>query len=143
MAIPGVGPPVAWRGDLLCDGGVVDNLPTDVMQSLERGSIIGSNVSTEGGVKAPGHGFDDPDPDALANWNGDGDAPRLLSILMRSATLSGAQAMARAADFADVFLDLPCDGIGLFDWKRLDELIRRGYEHSLEALTPVRDSLLR
>jgi NTE family protein len=48
MAVPGFGPPVAYHGDLLCDGGVVDNLPTDVMQGLERGSIIASNVSTEG-----------------------------------------------------------------------------------------------
>ena len=48
MAVPGVAPPIAYEGDLLCDGGVVDNLPTDVMQSLERGSIVASNVSTEG-----------------------------------------------------------------------------------------------
>jgi NTE family protein len=45
MAVPGVAPPVAWEGDLLCDGGVVDNLPTDVMQALERGTIIASSVS--------------------------------------------------------------------------------------------------
>jgi NTE family protein len=60
---------------------------------------------------------------------------------MRSATLTGAAAMARAAEFADVYLDMPCDGIGLFEWKRLDELVERGYEYALEVLTPVRDSL--
>jgi NTE family protein len=143
MSIPGIGPPVAWRGHLLCDGGVIDNLPTDVMQSLERGSIIASNVSTEGTVSAPGAGLEDPDPGALMHWAGDGEAPRLLSILMRSATLSGTVAMAHAADFADVFLDLPVDGIGLFEWKRLDELVQRGYEYALEALGPLRDSLIR
>jgi NTE family protein len=141
MAIPGVGPPVAWHGDLLCDGGVVDNLPTDVMQSLERGSIIASNVSTEGSIRAPGAGLIEPDPDALSSWTGEGEPPRLFSILMRSATLTGAAAMARARDIADVYIDMPADGIGLFEWKRLDELIERGYEHALEVLTPVRDSL--
>jgi NTE family protein len=143
MAIPGIGPPVAWEGDLLCDGGVVDNLPTDVMQGLERGSIIASNVSGEGGLRAPGAGYGEPDPEALMHWNADGAAPRLPSILMRSATLSGAASMARSADYADVFLDMPCDGIGLFEWKRLDELIERGYEYALEALTPLRESLLK
>lgn len=143
MAIPGIGPPVAWQGDLLCDGGVVDNLPTDIMQGLERGSIIASNVSTEGDIRAPGAGLVDPDPDALAHWDADGLPPRLPSILMRTATLTGAAAMARAAEFADIFLDMPCGGIGLFEWKRLDELARRGYEYALAELTPVRDSLIR
>jgi NTE family protein len=62
---------------------------------------------------------------------------------MRTATLSGAAAMARATEFADVYIDRPCDGIGLFEWKRLDELIERGYEYALEALAPARDSLIR
>jgi NTE family protein len=143
MAVPGFGPPVAYRGELLCDGGVVDNLPTDVMQGLERGSIIASNVSTEGDISAPGAGSPDPDPEALARWVGDGAAPRLGAILLRSATLTGAAAMARAAEFADVYLDMPCDGIGLFEWRRLDELIERGYEYALEVLTPARERLVR
>jgi NTE family protein len=143
MALPGLGPPVAWQGDLLCDGGLVDNLPTDVMQSLERGAIIASNVSTEGDIRAPGHGVGTPEPDALSHWTGDDPAPRLAAILMRTATLSGAAAMVRATEFADVYIDMPCDGIGLFEWKRLDELIERGYEYALEALAPARDSLIR
>jgi NTE family protein len=142
MAVPGVGPPVAYEGELLCDGGVADNLPTDVMQSLERGSIIASNVSTEGDIRAPGHGVGDPDPEALMRWAGDGAPPRLGAILMRSATLTGALGMARAAELADVYLDMPCDGIGLFEWKRLDELVERGYEYAVEALAPVRDTLV-
>jgi NTE family protein len=113
------------------------------MQGLERGSIIASNVSTEGDISAPGAGSPDPDPEALARWVGDGAAPRLGAILLRSATLTGAAAMARAAEFADVYLDMPCDGIGLFEWRRLDELIERGYEYALEVLTPARERLVR
>jgi NTE family protein len=143
MAIPGIGPPVAWQGDLLCDGGVVDNLPTDIMQSFERGSIIASNVSTEGDISAPGLGFDAPDPEALAHWTAAGAAPRMSAILMRTATLTGAAATASAREFADVYLEMPCDGVGLFEWKRLEELARRGYEYALEVLTPVRDSLVK
>jgi NTE family protein len=143
MAIPGVGPPVAYHGDLLCDGGLVDNLPTDVMQSLERGSIIASNVSTEGDVRAPGQGLDRPEPDAFSHWLDGTPPPRIGAILMRTATLTGAAATARAAALSDVYLDMPCEGIGLFEWKRLDELVRRGYDYALEALTPVRDSLVR
>jgi NTE family protein len=143
MALPGLVSPVAWNGDLLCDGGLVDNLPTDVMQSLERGAIIASNVSTAGGIRAPGYGLGAPDPEALGHRSGEGPSPGLATILMRTATLTGASALARASEFADVYLDMPCDGIGLFEWKRLDELIERGYEYALEALTPVRASLVK
>jgi NTE family protein len=143
MAIPGIGPPVAWQGDLLCDGGVVDNLPTDIMQSFERGSIIASNVSTEGDISAPGLGIGVPDPEALWHWTAAGAAPRMSAILMRTATLTGAAATASAREFADVYLEMPCDGVGLFEWRRLEELARRGYEYALEVLTPVRDSLVK
>jgi NTE family protein len=143
MALPGVGPPVAYRGDLLCDGSLVDNLPTDVMQSLERGSIIASNVSTEGDISAPGSGLEEPDPEALLHWAHRTPPPRIGAILMRTATLTGAGAMARAAELSDLYLDVPCDGIGLFDWGRLEDLSRRGYEYALDALTPMRDQLLR
>jgi NTE family protein len=143
MALPGFAAPVAWHGDLLCDGGLVDNLPTDVMQRLERGSIIASNVSTEGSIRAPGEGLEAPDPEALWHRTADGEAPRLAAILLRTATLTGAATMARAADLSDVYLDMPSDGVGLFEWRRLDEVVERGYQHALEVLTPVRDSLAR
>jgi NTE family protein len=142
MAVPGVGPPVAYQGELLCDGGLIDNLPTDVMQGLERGMIIASNVSTEGDIRAPGQGLEDPDPEALMHWSDTLPPPRIVSILMRTATLTGAAAMARAAELCDVYIDMPCEGIGLFEFKRLDELVQRGYERALEALTPARDRLL-
>ena len=34
MAVPGVAPPIAYEGELLCDGGVVDNLPIEPMRRL-------------------------------------------------------------------------------------------------------------
>lgn len=62
---------------------------------------------------------------------------------MRSATLTSATSMAVAAERADVYIRMPSQGFGMFDWKRLEELIERGYEHALEQLTPLRDTLIR
>ncbi len=124
MCIPGIAPPVAWEGELLCDGGVVNNLPTDVMLALERGAILASNVSTEGDIRAPGAGVGQPDPGALLQWKGEQPAPRLAEILMRTATLtSDTEKFRDAAARADVFLRMPIAGIGLFEWNRLDELV--------------------
>lgn len=140
MAVPGVAPPVVWKGELLADGGVINNLPTDVMQSLGRGPIVASDVSTEGGIAAPG--IEGPDPEGLFKLKGDDEQrPRLFSIIFRTATLTSESGTAQRAARADVYLRMPVGGVALFDWKRLDELVERGYRHALEQLQPQRDRL--
>jgi NTE family protein len=132
MCIPGVAPPVAYRGELLVDGAVVNSLPTDVMQALERGPIIASDVSTEGGIGAPG--IEGPDPEALLKWGNADKRPNLFSILFRTATLTSESGVAARAERADLYLRMPVDGIGVFDWKRIDELAERGYQHAMKQL---------
>ena len=41
MAIPGVFTPVEWEGRVLSDGGLVNNLPTDVVKAMGAEVIIG------------------------------------------------------------------------------------------------------
>ena len=48
LALPGIYPPVYSDGDLLIDGGAVDNLPVDVMRDrVGAGSIIAVDVTSE------------------------------------------------------------------------------------------------
>lgn len=140
MAVPGVAPPVVYNGELFADGAVINSLPTDIMQALERGPIIASDVSTEGGIAAPG--IAGPDPEGLLRLKTE-DAPRLFSILFRTATLTSESGTARRAALADCYLRMPVSRIGMFDWKRMDEIIDRGYEFALQQLTPIRDRLMR
>ncbi len=141
MSVPGIAPPTAWRGELLVDGSVVNSLPTDLMLALDRGPIIASDVSTEGGLRVPG--IEGPDTEALFNWNGPGDAPGLREILFRTATLTSESGVKRRAAMADLYLRMPVGQIGMFDWKRIDEIIERGYRFALEHLAPVREQLLK
>ncbi|THD00882.1 hypothetical protein B1810_22545 [Panacagrimonas perspica] len=139
MCIPGVAPPVAYKGELYVDGAVVNSLPTDVMQALERGPIIASDVSTEGGIAAPG--IEGPDPEGLLKWTHSEKRPSLLSILFRTATLTSESGVSARAARADLYLRMPVLGIGMFDWKRIDELAERGYAYAMEKLPPFRDSM--
>lgn len=144
MAVPGVAPPIAWHGDLLCDGGVVNNLPTDVMQNLERGSIVACSVSTEGDISLPGRGLERPEPDALLQKHIRAlkKPPRFSEILMRTATLASDTTLAiEAAGRADVFLKMPVQGYGMFSWDALDELVDIGYQEAMRVLTPLRNKL--
>jgi predicted acylesterase/phospholipase RssA/CRP-like cAMP-binding protein len=141
MCVPGVAPPVAYRGELLVDGAVINSLPTDVMQAMRRGPIVASDVSTEGDLRAPG--IEGPDPEGLLRWNAPAKRPSLFSIIFRTATLTSESGVAGRAARADVYIRMPVTGVALFDWKKMDEVIERGYRHALEKLSPVRDALLK
>lgn len=141
MAVPGIAPPVVYKGELLADGAVVNSLPTDIMQSLERGPIIASDVSTEGDIRAPG--VEGPDPEGLLSWVGPGEPPNLRDILFRTATLTSESGVRRRAASADLYIRMPVLGIGMFDWKRMDEIIERGYQVAKEKLAAGREALVR
>ena len=141
MAVPGIAPPVVYKGELLADGAVANSLPTDIMQNLERGPIIASNVSTEGDIRAPG--IEGPDPEGLLNWPGPGDPPGLRDILFRTATMTSESGTKARAANADLYLRMPVLGIGMFAWKRMDEIVERGYAHAKEKLAESGDLLLK
>ncbi|MGH8462300.1 MAG: patatin-like phospholipase family protein [Stenotrophobium sp.] len=141
MCVPGVAPPVAYKGELLVDGSVINSLPTDVMHDLRRGPIIASDVSTEGDLGVPG--IEGPDPEGLLSWRAPSGSkrPGLFSIMFRTASLTSESGIAARAARADLYLRMPVSGIGLFDWKRMDEVTERGYEFAIERLQPLKDAL--
>lgn len=136
MCIPGVAPPVAYKGDLLADGAVVNSLPTDVMQALGRGPIIASDVSTEGSVAAPG--VEGPDFEAVFRNSNNGKRVNLIDILFRVSTLTSESGVKARAARADLYLRMPVGGIHTFEWKLLDQIVERGYRHAVEKLMPAR-----
>ena len=142
MAVPGIAPPIAYRGDLLCDGALVDTLPTGVLQSLERGSIIACAASTEGDLRAPQTPDGGPDNMAVLRWSGPERAPRLTEILLRTATFAGQANLRQAAERADLCIRMPVEDVHMFAWNQLDAIVERGYEHALAVLAPLRDRLV-
>lgn len=140
MAVPGFAPPVAYMGDLLADGSIIDSLPTGVMREMRRGPIIASDVSTEGAVGAPG--VQGPDPDHVFGYLDGAARPGLFSIVFRTATLSSESGGTSRAARADHYLRMPVTDVGLFDWKMIDTLIERGYSLAMTRLQPLRAQLL-
>jgi NTE family protein len=59
QCLPGLAPPVALDGRLLIDGGVLNNLPVDVMAATREGPVIAIDVTTRyrpptsGGQRSP------------------------------------------------------------------------------------------
>jgi predicted acylesterase/phospholipase RssA/CRP-like cAMP-binding protein len=134
MCIPGLAPPVAWNGSLLCDGAVVNSLPADVMQNLGRGLVVASDVSMEGAIGAPDAKGPDADFEAVHHCNSEGYRVSLKDVLFRTTSLSSESSTQARAGQADLYLRMPVGSIRTFEWKRLDEIIEKGYRHALAEL---------
>lgn len=133
IAIPGVLPPVVIDGQVLVDGAVLKNFPTSVMRQLNSGPIVGVDMSQTRGV----------DPQALENppswwkWILSGawkSGPPIVSILMRSATITTDTEMAQARADADVLVLPQVAGSDIRDWKTYDAPVSTGYAAMTSAL---------
>ena len=118
MSLPLAFPPVDVEGRMLVDGGVMNNVPADVVRAMGAGRVIAINVgdlSTREGVNATLFGL----------------AGETLDAMMRASTI-------RALTSADIVVNVPLKEYGSLDWRRANSLIEEGYR----AAEAMRDQLL-
>ena len=140
VAIPGVLPPVPFNGDLLVDGGVLNNLPCDVMRAAGTvGRMIAVDLSPPVGPSAADdYGLSVSGWKALRSRLGSGPSrfPGLVAILMRSMVAGSVRDRDRMLieSTVDCYLDLDLRGVQLLDFERVAEVADRGYESARPRL---------
>jgi NTE family protein len=135
VALPWILPPVTYHGHLLVDGGVMNNLPVDVMRehSMGAGPIIACDVTGELDLQARDDRYGERPWWWLIGQRMRGN-PSIVSILMRSGTV-GSEAQRRVVrEQADYLIEPPMPTIGLRDWKKFDQAIKEGYETACAAI---------
>ncbi|HEY1709285.1 MAG TPA: patatin-like phospholipase family protein [Rhizomicrobium sp.] len=133
VALPGILPPVIHDGHLLVDGGVMNNLPVDVMKAHSAGPIIASDVTGELDIRVKDDHYGERPIWSLL-WHSMSGSPSIISILMRSGTV-GSEAQRRVVrEQADYLFEPPLVGVGLRDWKAFDRAVREGYTHAMEMI---------
>lgn len=142
LALPGVFPPVILNGDLLVDGGVLQNLPVEpLMDDPAISSIIAVDVAPPGGPKGgDDYGLSLSGVDVARSRLGRGPSPTypaLTSVVMNSMLVGSARSRheAVASDAIDLYLSLNLKGVKLFDLGKLNAASERGYSESLAPLT--------
>lgn len=131
VALPGILPPVtADGGHLLVDGGVMNNLPVDIMASEARGPIIAVDVSGEIDLRAFDSEYGERSIWSLIAQRMRG-SPSIISILMRAGTVGSDAQRRLVRDQADFLFEPPLEGIGMRDWKAFDRAIAQGYAHTM------------
>lgn len=133
---PGVFPPLGWNGDVLVDGGLVNNVPCDVMRGkVGPGTVIAADVAPSADFAA-NQQFDLH----LSGWRVAGrkvnsflrgQSPATIAdILARLVRLGGVAHVRQIRSSADLYLSPPLDRFTMRDFKRGEEMARVGYEYT-------------
>lgn len=145
ISLPGVFPPVWHHGDVLVDGGVLNNLPLDVMADRLGGGVhVAVDLEPPVDLRIP-TAF----PSAISGWQvalrrlrGSPSTARIpgpLEVLLRSRGVGSRSALrsVRTDVEVDLMLSPPVDGYGPLDFTVAAELIERGHRYTLERLADV------
>lgn len=130
MSLPGLAPPMPWAGRLLVDGGVLNNLPVDVMAAREEGPVIAVEVMRRWQQK-----WEHQRP--RRGTTSGAERPPMPSIVETIACATGLGSWrtvdaSRGLAALTITPDLP--HIGLLDWSSLDEAVAEGRRAASEAL---------
>ena len=141
----GLLPPVPYKGDLLVDGAILDNVPVGAMRArlgtaLERrrgnGTIIAIDVDLRQELSV------DPRLERLPVWrtarefitSKPGRLPAIGDILYGAGHIGGSHQRARTVAQADHYLEPPVAGFPLMAYRRAAEIVETGYRYAVEAI---------
>jgi NTE family protein len=138
VAIPGVLPPIIHKGEVLVDGGTMNNLPVDAMRELGRGPVIGCDVGADRAFTSGSEEIDVPLPWQLMSWlRRRRHLPNIFQILWRAGMVNSSAMTAAHREKTDLLLQPPLAQIDMLNWKAFEKAIDAGYEYAarrLEAL---------
>jgi NTE family protein len=107
MSLPGIFDPVRWNGQIFADGGMMDNLPVDVAQSMGSEVTIAVHLETA-----------KMDPKATLSSFG---------VLGRSMSVVIAANELRSMEKADMLISVPLQKFDSMQYNRAEALIQAGY----------------
>ncbi|MEZ4234975.1 MAG: cyclic nucleotide-binding and patatin-like phospholipase domain-containing protein [Myxococcota bacterium] len=137
-ALPGVLPPVLWDGQLLVDGGVMDNNPVGPMRALNRGPVVLIDVGVADAPLVEPATLARLPSAAMALWHRFKSfgrrirVPTIPEILVRTMTVS--RPLQDLAGASDLYVRPPVEAFGLIDFVRQDQLVAIGYNATLDAI---------
>ena len=129
ISLPGILPPVSTPDGVLVDGGVINNLPVIEISKNCHGPIIAVDISRELSLSPK-------------IWNEQVKQPLwrrmlrppIVSLLLRSGTVSGEWQDKQQSDAAHVNLIPPLGEVDIRDWKIYEDTIELGYKYTVEQL---------
>jgi NTE family protein len=132
-AIPGVLAPVVDGSEILVDGGVLNNLPFEIMSEMHRGQIVAVDVSRDRFIKASIDELDHRPLWQLARHARRG-TPNIFTLLVAAGSLSGMRKPKSLRQSVDLLIEPPISAVGMLDWKLFNTAVEAGYQCTMEIL---------
>jgi predicted acylesterase/phospholipase RssA len=134
-SIPGLLPPVIDDGDMLVDGGLLNNLPTDVMRRHNDCGVV--FASDAAGALGAGRVRNLAYETNISGWKvlwrrlnpfaSALNVPTLGQIMTRVAIINDAQHTQAARDLADYYLRLDLRTYGMLEFAALEQIVEAAY----------------
>ncbi|MDI6745928.1 MAG: patatin-like phospholipase family protein [Rhodocyclaceae bacterium] len=143
VSLPAILPPTLEDGHLLIDGGILNNLPVDVMRDKLRGPIIAVDLAVE-----KEHGAEhkmipsgmEYIKSRLLPGRQSIEAPTVSRVILQVTTLASRKEVDSARKLADLYLNPPLGNYDFLDWGSMRDIVEVGYRYSVPQ---VRDWLRR
>jgi predicted acylesterase/phospholipase RssA len=142
MSLPGFLPPVFQDRDLLVDGGILNNVPVDIMRGLcGGGTVIALDVTPTVDLVAADH-FESE----MSGWkllrqkfspfSKPPGPPTIANVLLRSIFVPSVITRKELMEsgLADLYLELPVAKWSMMDFKHIDDIVEAGYQVSINKL---------
>ncbi|UCC53870.1 MAG: cyclic nucleotide-binding domain-containing protein [Anaerolineaceae bacterium] len=140
VAIPGIFLPILHEGDVLADGGAMNNFPVDILRERFAGQmIIGVNVSLSR-EKEEAYHFGSSLSGWRVLWNRINpfiepiQAPKLVPHLMRALEINSAYQIKTNKSMVDLLIQPDVKEYGMLDFAEYDAISEIGYEAAREEL---------
>lgn len=143
-SVPGIAPPLVESGELIVDGGVLNNLPIDLVRADGAGRVLAVDVSPEVDLLMPANYSGRPSAyeilwralrtrlglarDSVITY------PSIISLLFRASILSSIPATEALRKHADLLIELPLSAFKFFDWPKIADIIEVGRREAMEKL---------
>ncbi|KAI9454834.1 patatin-domain-containing protein [Russula earlei] len=139
MSLVGLVPPLCDNGNMLVDGGYLDNLPVSTMFDMGASAVIASDVGS----------LDDNSPRnfgdtvsgfwlMIMRWNPFSNArtiPAITEIQSRLAYVSSVQTLEEAkVTRGCLYMAMPVQEYGTLQWNKFEEIESKGYQEATKIL---------
>ena len=150
-ALPGIVLPHFMDKNIIVDGGLMNNLPVDIMKNNYGGKIICSSCSLDKSMKTSITGipnqfkllmsklFDKTNFEKNYHY-----VPTITDIVFKTSVVASASQIDENINMSDLFLELPTSEFGLTEMNdnSMMKLIDLGYEYSKPKLQEFKDTLV-
>jgi predicted acylesterase/phospholipase RssA len=134
-SLPAIMVPMPYDGEVHIDGGVLNNLPCDVMRQ-DAGFVIAVDVDTYSAMRVDFREFPSP-------WKILWDRirrkkirkrPNIFEIILSAFRASNRIHVAEVKPKADLCIEPPVVDVGLFDFARMESILQIGCDCAIKAL---------